>query len=83
MKYFLLCAAGVPVHPDAVMSEGEPKGLDVSVLPPRAEEAQPVSGHLPADCRGRRLSAQQGPHAQGPQGKHMQHTHMHTYFHFI
>lgn len=66
--FYTVFAAGVLVHPDAVVSEGKPEGLDVSVLPPGAEEAQPVSGHLPADCRGRRLPAQQGPDAQGPQG---------------
>lgn len=66
--------SGVPVHPDAALSEREPEGLDGSPLPPRAEGAQPVSGHLPPDCRGCRFPAQQGAHAQGPQGEHTLYT---------
>lgn len=66
----VLPSPGVSVHPDAALSEGEPEGLDGSALPAGAEGAQPVSGHLPPDCRCRRLPAQQGAHAQGPQGEH-------------
>lgn len=69
MYWDLLLSPGVPVHPDAALSEREPEGLDGSALPPGAEGAQPVSGYLPPDCRGRRFPAQQGAHAQGPQGE--------------
>lgn len=62
---------GLPVHPDAALSEGEPEGLDGSALPAGAKGAQPVSGHLLADCRSCRLPAQQGAYAQGPQGEHV------------